>query len=179
MSDPQEAATLSDPHSAEAEARYPDPPPPTPWDYMSPPEEVRERERDAFIAGRVSRDAEVAELRAERDGLLRLREVAHWECDCVPDLGPTHCHACSDAAGHPVEWADSTHGPSAEVAELKAKIAESQEIVAELLDPDPCNWDHNHSCQAHGWFFIPQGEMCPNERGRQYVAASSPVEGGN
>ena len=122
MSDPQEAATPSDPHSAEAEARYPDPPPPTPWDYMSPPEEVRERERDAFIAGRVSRDAEVAEL--------------------------------------------------------KAKIAESQEIVAELLDPDPCNWDHNHSCQAHGWFFIPQGEMCPNERGRQYVAASSPVEGG-
>ena len=56
---------MSDPHSAEAEARYPDPPPPTPWDYMSPPEEVRERERDAFIAGRVSRDAEVAELKAK------------------------------------------------------------------------------------------------------------------
>ena len=65
MSDPQEVATPSDPHSAEAEARYPDPPPPTPWDYMSPPEEVRERERDAFIAGRVSRDAEVAELKAK------------------------------------------------------------------------------------------------------------------
>lgn len=69
MTDPQEAATPSDPHSAEAEARYPDPPPPTPWDYMSPPEEVRERERDAFIAGRVSRDAEVAELKAKIAGL--------------------------------------------------------------------------------------------------------------
>ena len=104
MSDPQEAATPSDPHSAEAEEREA-------W--------------AAFVAGHASRDAEVAELRAERDGLLRLREVAHWECDCVPDLGPTHCHACSDAAGHPVEWADSTHGPSAEVAELKAKIADA------------------------------------------------------
>lgn len=104
MSDPQEAATPSDPHSAEAEEREA-------W--------------AAFVAGHASRDAEVAELRAERDGLLLLREVAHWECDCVPDLGPTHCHACSDAAGHPVEWADSTHGPSAEVAELKAKIADA------------------------------------------------------
>ena len=102
MTDPQEVATPSDPHSAEAEEREA-------W--------------AAFVAGHASRDAEVAEL--------------------------------------------------------KAKIAESQAIVAELLDPDPCNWDHNHSCQAHGFYYIPQGETCPNERGRQYLAASSPVEGGN
>jgi hypothetical protein len=30
----------------------------------------------------------------------------HWECNCVPDLGPTHCHGCSEAEGHPVTWAD-------------------------------------------------------------------------
>ena len=59
MSDPQEVATPSDPHSAEAEARYPedltglgrD------WDAV--------RQQTAFIAGRVSRDAEVAELKAK------------------------------------------------------------------------------------------------------------------
>ena len=107
---------MSDPHSAEARAKYPD-------DYngWSPQGIVIPSLREGFDAGRVSRDAEVAEL--------------------------------------------------------KAKIAESQAIVAELLDPDPCNWDHNHSCQGHGFYYIPQGEMCPNERGRQYVAASSPVEG--
>lgn len=31
-------------------------------------------------------------------------ELAHWECDCVPDIGPSHCHGCSDAVGHEVEW---------------------------------------------------------------------------
>ena len=127
MSDPQEAATPSDPHSAEListlrrEAAL--------WDVEGPTPQMLLTAAEALEA----RDAEVAELRAERDGLLRLREVAHWECDCVPDLGPTHCHACSDAAGHPVEWADSTHGPSAEVAELKAKIAE---LTQEVQDAD-------------------------------------------
>lgn len=28
----------------------------------------------------------------------------HFECNCVPDLGPTHCHGCGDSAGHAVEW---------------------------------------------------------------------------
>jgi len=44
MSDPQEAATPSDPHSAEAEEREA-------W--------------AAFVAGHASRDAEVAELKAK------------------------------------------------------------------------------------------------------------------
>lgn len=46
MSDPQEVATPSDPHSAEAEEREA-------W--------------AAFVAGHASRDAEVAELRAEKE----------------------------------------------------------------------------------------------------------------
>ena len=141
MTDPQEAATPSDPHSAEAEEREA-------W--------------AAFVAGHASRDAEVAELRAERDGLLQLREVAHWECDCVPDLGPTHCHACGDAAGHPVEWADSTHGPSTEVAELKAKIADA--------------WDEGLSAGCDRWADSREfGDPPINP----YRSASSPVEGGN
>ena len=146
MSDPQEAATPSDPHSAEAEEREA-------W--------------AAFVAGHASRDAEVAELRAERDGLLRLREVAHWECDCVPDLGPTHCHACSDAAGHPVEWADSTHGPSAEVAELKAKIAAAvARLNAASIPPMMTEAQFNAT-------------TITDARRILLGSASSPVEGGN
>lgn len=33
-----------------------------------------------------------------------MSEPTHFECDCVPTLGPTHCHGCSDHAGIPVEW---------------------------------------------------------------------------
>ena len=146
MSDPQEAATPSDPHSAEAEEREA-------W--------------AAFVAGHASRDAEVAELRAERDGLLRLREVAHWECDCVPDLGPTHCHACSDAAGHPVEWADSTHGPSAEVAELKAKIADAVARLHAASIPLGMTESQFDAATIRDTLRILLG------------SASSPVEGGN
>ena len=46
-----------------------------------------------------------------------------------------------------------------------------QELANELLglldcvhDATPCRWDHNHRCQEHGFFFVPQGEGCP-----QYV----------
>lgn len=28
----------------------------------------------------------------------------HGECDCVPELGPSHCHLCGEAEGHPVPW---------------------------------------------------------------------------
>lgn len=55
-----EAATPSDPHSAEARAKYPD-------DYngWSPQGIVIPSLREGFDAGRVSRDAEVAELKAK------------------------------------------------------------------------------------------------------------------
>ena len=42
-------------------------------------------------------------------------------------------------------------------------------VLSDLLDPDPCDWDHNHSCQAHGHFYIPQGQLCPVEHGKQLV----------
>ena len=162
MSDPQEVATPSDPHSAEA------------LDL-----DAIQKRADAATGGPWLPD--------ERHVLKPDKPESTWDgtvIASVPDdefglyeFGNTEfiAHARTDVPA----LVAAVRARDAEVAELKAKIAESQEIVAELLDPDPCNWDHNHSCQAHGWFFIPQGEMCPNERGRQYVAASSPVEGGN
>lgn len=30
----------------------------------------------------------------------------HFECDCVPDIGPSHCHGCSEFAGREVEWSE-------------------------------------------------------------------------
>ena len=37
------------------------------------------------------------------------RDTEHVECDCVPNLGPTHCHLCGTTAGHPVTW-EEAHG---------------------------------------------------------------------
>lgn len=36
------------------------------------------------------------------DGDVRGR--LHAECDCVPDLGPAHCHLCGNEKGVPVPW---------------------------------------------------------------------------
>lgn len=37
------------------------------------------------------------------------REWQHVECDCVPDLGPSHCHLCGKEAGREMPWAEA-HG---------------------------------------------------------------------
>ena len=49
-------------------------------------------------------------------------------------------------------------------------IREAKELIGNLVDPDSCDWDHNHSCQAHGYFYIPQGEKCPNQAGKDWVS---------
>lgn len=31
----------------------------------------------------------------------------HFRCDCVPELGPEHCHVCGDDKGRPVAWSEA------------------------------------------------------------------------
>lgn len=47
----------------------------------------------------------LASRAAVPDAATDVREYLHAKCDCVPDLGPAHCHLCS-ADGSPVEWAN-------------------------------------------------------------------------
>lgn len=37
------------------------------------------------------------------------QETEHGECDCVPNLGPSHCHLCTEAVpgGPIVEWSSA------------------------------------------------------------------------
>lgn len=35
-----------------------------------------------------------------------VRELLHARCDCVPNLGPAHCHLCGNQQGTPVPWAE-------------------------------------------------------------------------
>lgn len=38
------------------------------------------------------------------------RSVSHVECDCVPDLGPSHCHLCSENQQREVAWGECDQG---------------------------------------------------------------------
>lgn len=55
------------------------------------------------------------------------------------------------------------------VGDLAMKLIQASEIIYGLTDPDPCEYDHNHSCQAHGDFYIPAGEKCITQRAKDYL----------
>lgn len=68
----------------------------------SAPVEVRQ-ERHSFAQAGIDRAQGFA------DGLRGAvvpdaREHLHAKCDCVPDLGPAHCHLCGNKKGEPVPW---------------------------------------------------------------------------
>ncbi len=62
------------------------------------------------------------------------RKVAHIECDCVPDLGPSHCHLCSERRGAPVPWGEAHRTlPSVEdlAREIRAQIESDEALLPE------------------------------------------------
>lgn len=40
-------------------------------------------------------------------------------------------------------------------------VQERNRLLAELTDPDPCWFDHNGGCQAHGFLSLEPGQTCP------------------
>ena len=55
------------------------------------------------------------------------REHLHAKCDCVPDLGPAHCHLCT-GEGSPVRWDDC------EAVREIADVSEPVEVVLTTTD---------------------------------------------
>ena len=54
------------------------------------------------------------------------REHLHAKCDCVPDLGPAHCHLCSNERGAPVPWPEcSAVAPVVTVDGLQERIEDT------------------------------------------------------
>ena len=43
----------------------------------------------------------------------------------------------------------------------RAEVERLTGLVAELADPEPCSFDHNGGCQAHGFLTLRPGETCP------------------
>ena len=73
------------------------------------------------------------------------RDHLHAKCDCVPDLGPAHCHLCS-ADGSPVEWANCvavqqvTDAPeTVEVAFKTVEVERLGHLLVQLSPATPRN----------------------------------------
>lgn len=47
-------------------------------------------------------------------------------------------------------------------------LRELRELIDDLTDPDPCQFDHHGYCQTHGWFDTEPA--CPHARAKAILA---------
>lgn len=55
-------------------------------------------------------------------------------------------------------------------------LAEVTKLVADLTDPDDCQFDHHGGCQAHGYLSLEPGEMCPQLEAKAWAFNHRPAE---
>ncbi|MEH0490533.1 hypothetical protein [Streptomyces scabiei] len=62
------------------------------------------------------------------------RQTEHMRCDCVPDLGPAHCHVCSEMTGRD-EVYPGPHCPTraVEAAKVAFEVAAGYEHAAPVV----------------------------------------------
>lgn len=58
--------------------------------------------------------------------------VEHTECDCVPHLGPSHCHTCHDALNRIVPWVEAV--PLHAAAAKRFAFISQLRAIADSLD---------------------------------------------
>lgn len=68
-------------------------------------------------------------------------------------------------------WHEFADHLAAVIAALPDITIVPRSLLAELVDPDPCWFDHNGGCQAHGYIGLEPGETCPVHDARAILAA--------
>lgn len=59
----------------------------------------------------------------------------HWECDCVPDEGPSHCHDCGGSGA--IAWSQTFHGRTPRLSdEIVSTFKEAWEAADAAGMPD-------------------------------------------
>lgn len=59
---------------------------------------------------------------------------------------------------------------------MNDNITISRKLLESFVDEENCSFDHNHSCQAHGYFYLEQGEKCPQFELKELLAKAAPKE---
>lgn len=49
-------------------------------------------------------------------------------------------------------------------------VEQLRRLLADLTDPDDCDFDHHGGCQAHGYLTLKPGELCPHAEAKQLLA---------
>lgn len=48
-------------------------------------------------------------------------------------------------------------------------LAQTAQLIRDLVDPDDCWLDHHGGCQAHGYLSLERGQLCPHEEAKQWL----------
>lgn len=58
------------------------------------------------------------------------------------------------------------------VADFLAAFSEALELLASMVNPDPCWFDHHGNCQEHGWPYLEPA--CPHARAKRLLDRIEP-----
>ncbi len=50
-------------------------------------------------------------------------------------------------------------------------VPQLMRLIRDLVDADPCWFDHHGGCQAHGYLSLEPGEKCPHAEAKEILAA--------
>ena len=53
-----------------------------------------------------------------------------------------------------------------EIRKLKELLRECREVIYNLIDDEPCRYDHHGYCQAHNWL---SNDVCPHKQGKELI----------
>jgi hypothetical protein len=74
---------------------------------------------------------------------------------------------CALVASSMLRKHTATHAPPSEPE--RTPIPTMLEILADLVDPDDCNFDHHGGCQAHTFLSLEPGEICPQQAAKDIL----------
>ncbi len=57
------------------------------------------------------------------------------------------------------------------IRQLRDRHRAALRILADLVDPDPCSFDHHGGCLAHGHLSLQPGELCPHQEAKNLLEA--------
>ncbi|WP_306365477.1 hypothetical protein [Nocardia sp. CC227C] len=69
------------------------------------------------------------------------------------------------------DWIGHAKYPDLDDARAMAdELLRLRELIEEFTDSGDCWFDHNGNCQAHGFFGLEPGELCPHAEAKQLLA---------